>query len=317
MRKGPMTKFRRVWHLQFFGTLLLTPVLAQSPAEATQSKCKAGTAECLQSTAMESSGSNSSDQDDDAPSIQDNSFLIEEAYNQESGVVQHIQSFQRNWATGEWAHNFTQEWPVNAAPRTQLSYTIPVVRAGASPLSKAAIGDIALHYRYQLIGSGRAKIAMSPRFTVLLPTGDSALGHGAGGAGIQFNLPVSVVLTKRLVTHWNAGATFVPSAKGPSGMKAAATGVNLGQSFVWLAKPRFNMILETVFGSAETVVAPNTTERTNSLLLNPGVRWAYNFKNGLQIVPGVSIPVGVGPSRGEVGVLFYLSFEHPFGRTRK
>ena len=38
--------------------------------------------------------------------IQDNSFLIEEAYNQEAGVVQHINLFQRNWRTGEWLGNY-------------------------------------------------------------------------------------------------------------------------------------------------------------------------------------------------------------------
>ena len=37
-----------------------------------------------------------------------------------------------------------------------------------------------------------------------------------------------------------------------------------------------------------------------------------NFDSGLQIVPGVAVPVGVGPSEGEYGVIGYLSFEHPF-----
>jgi hypothetical protein len=45
------------------------------------------------------------------------------------------------------------------------------------------------------------------------------------------------------------------------------------------------------------------------------VRWAHNFTNGLQIVPGVSVPMGAGPSAGERGVIFYLSFEHPIGPT--
>ena len=30
-----------------------------------------------------------------------------------------------------------------------------------------------------------------------------------------------------------------------------------------------------------------------------------------QVVPGLSFPVGTGTSRGEYGVLLYLSFEHP------
>ena len=43
--------------------------------------------------------------------IQDNSFLIEEAYNQEPGVVQHISTFQRAVPTGQWQYTFTDEWP--------------------------------------------------------------------------------------------------------------------------------------------------------------------------------------------------------------
>mgnify|MGYP003416988619 CR=1 FL=1 len=32
----------------------------------------------------------------------------------------------------------------------------------------------------------------------------------------------------------------------------------------------------------------------------------------LQIVPGISVPIGIGPSRGETAIFFYLSLEHPF-----
>jgi len=52
-------------------------------------------------------------------------------------------------------------------------------------------------------------------------------------------------------------------------------------------------------------------------LLSPGIRWAHNFKNGLQIVPGIGVPLGVGPSAGEKAVFLYLSFEHPFRKLPK
>jgi hypothetical protein len=42
------------------------------------------------------------------------------------------------------------------------------------------------------------------------------------------------------------------------------------------------------------------------------VRAAVNLAGGLQVVPGVSVPIGLGPSRGERAVFFYLSLEHPF-----
>ena len=67
--------------------------------------------------------------------IQDNSFLIEEAYNQEDGVIQHIQMLQWDRNRGNWIYSFTEEWPT---PRQnhQLSFTVPLSKlpgTGAGP----------------------------------------------------------------------------------------------------------------------------------------------------------------------------------------
>jgi hypothetical protein len=253
----------------------------------------------------------------DSPKIQDNSFLVEEAYNQEFGVVQHIQSFQRYWNGKDWIYTFTQEWPVDASPRHQLSYTLAALHSGDQPGSGAGFGDVLLNYRYQLLGNGQAKVAFAPRFSILLPTGDHHLGRGAGAAGIQGLLPLSVALTRKLVTHWNAGTTIIPNARNAAGETGTTFGYNFGQSVVWLAHPRFNLLLETVFNRSQQVTAPKTTQWTSDFLLSPGIRWAYNFKNGLQIVPGVAVPLGVGPSSGEKGVFVYLSFEHPYRKLPK
>src|SRR5262249_41909917 len=74
-----------------------------------------------------------------AEGIQDNSFLVEEAYNQEAGVVQHI--FNAQWSVDRhsgsedrmWNFAFTQEWPLFGQTH-QLSYTVPYsfVNAGGS-----------------------------------------------------------------------------------------------------------------------------------------------------------------------------------------
>jgi hypothetical protein len=242
-------------------------------------------------------------QNKDKP-IQDNSFLVEEAYNQEFGVVQHISNFTRLWPSGQWAYTFTQEWPIDPAPRNQLSYTLSLVPADD--------GRAGLNYRYQLVGSGESRVAFAPRLSLFLPTGDSRVGRGAGGTGFQTSLPLSVVISPHLVTHWNVGATYVPHAHGLSGAESKTWGYNLGQSFVWLAKPRCNFLLETVWNSAETVVGRGQTARSNNLLVSPGVRWAINAPRRLQIVPGIGVPIGVGPSAGEKGVFLYLSFEHPY-----
>src|SRR5262245_48740936 len=53
--------------------------------------------------------------------IQDNSFLLEEAYNQEPGVVQHISFFTYAAESEAWLYAFTQEWPAPGDARHQLS----------------------------------------------------------------------------------------------------------------------------------------------------------------------------------------------------
>jgi hypothetical protein len=247
------------------------------------------------------------------PGIADNSFLIEEGYNQEFGVVQHIQSLSRMWDSGDYVYSFTQEWPFNPAPRHQLSYTVQGI--GAESASDGfGIGDIALNYRYQLVQNDRA--AFAPRLSLLLPTGDEAQGRGAGGAGVQFNLPLSLDHNEKLVTHWNLGGTIIPSAKDGFGSEAASYGYNAGQSFIFRTHNRFHLMLETVFNSSEAVVGPGQTQRENTIFISPGIRWAHNFSNGLQIVPGIGVPAGVGPSQGDVCVIFYLSIEHAFKRPK-
>lgn len=251
------------------------------------------------------------------PAIQDNSFLVEEAYNQEFGVVQHISTFTRSWETKDWMYTFTQEWPAPGDARHQLSYTVPAQHGGNFPGSGGGIGDVLFNYRYQLVGSGETRVAFAPRLSLVLPTGDPAFGRGSGSWGVQTNLPLSVVLKPKWVTHWNAGATFLPRAQNDIGERTFSSGYNLGQSVIWLAHPRFNAMLETVLFSSQTVVGRDRTEWRRSIFLNPGVRWAYNFENGLQIVPGISVPIGVGPSHGDKGIFLYLSFEHPFRKLPK
>src|SRR5215470_20118264 len=73
--------------------------------------------------------------------IQDNSFLVEEAYNQNFGVVQHISTFTRFFDSKDWVYTFTQEWPVPGDERHQLSYTLALQHAGAFSGSGVGIGD--------------------------------------------------------------------------------------------------------------------------------------------------------------------------------
>ncbi len=240
--------------------------------------------------------------------IQDNSFLIEEAYNQERGVVQHVSTFSRVSGEGSWAYNFTQEWPLGGI-RHQLSYSIPLQNdAGGTGL-----GDVALNYRHQLAGNPEAAVVFAPRLSLLLPTGDHEEGRGAGALGVQTNLPLSLVLSPQVVTHWNAGATMTPSSKSPTGSEATTAGFHLGASAIWLSHPSMNVVMEALWLSEETV-GSSGTRRTQTLLLNPGLRGAINLANDLQIVPGVSYTFDLSRDSDDDAVFVYLSFEHPFKR---
>jgi hypothetical protein len=114
--------------------------------------------------------------------IEDNSFLIEEAYNQEPDVVHHISTFQRSWTTRQWLYTFTEEWPVGGEDH-QVSATLPFARAGEHGQAAAGLGDVALHYRYRVLDGDRSTGIV--RASALLPTGErdgTASATGSSGS---------------------------------------------------------------------------------------------------------------------------------------
>lgn len=242
------------------------------------------------------------------PAIADNSFLIEEAYNQEAGVVQHILVWQWNEEDRSWGLGFTQEWPLFSKEH-QLSYTIPVSHVD-DPSSDTGVGDIAFNYRYQLIDE--SNLAIAPRASLIIPTGDEDKGLGAGSVGFQANLPVSYQLSPTVVTHWNLGMTINPDEHDTEGNSDSTVSYNYGASIIYLAQPELNYLLEFMGNNEQDVDGANSTTRFNEFTINPGVRAALNYPSGMQIVPGLSFPIGMGRTSGEWGVLLYLSIEHDF-----
>jgi len=243
------------------------------------------------------------------PKIQDNSFLVEEAYNQEAGVVQHIGTLLTRRGSNDFEFAFTQEWPVRSIVH-QLSYDIPFVRAS----SATGIGDIGINYRYQLLGDGNAPIAVTPRLTLVLPTGDWKKSRGDGGFGGEAAIAASFVLSPLITAHTNAGLLFTPSAKNPAGDKANIYNWSAGQSVILTSSSVVQPMLEAVYSRGTEVTGNDRTSVGESLILAPGARMAINFESGLQVVPGLAVPIGIGPSSGERGVFVYLSFEHAFRR---
>ena len=240
------------------------------------------------------------------PPIQDNSFLVEEAYNQEAHVVQHIGTWTHIRPGGEDVVSFTQEWPF-LSQHHQLSYTLLYLPSNGAANRPGGWGDFALNYRYQLLGVEGGRLALAPRVSLLFPTGDAPRGLGSGSVGGQFNLPLSLELSERFVSHTNLGATYV----GRAGETGATIAYNAGQSLIWLAAPGFNPLVELAWFRVEPAEG-GAGETEEGLLVSPGFRWAHNLSNGLQIVPGIAVPIGVGAQKGDSGVLLYLSFEHGY-----
>jgi hypothetical protein len=241
------------------------------------------------------------------PPIRDNSFLVEEAYNQESRVVQHISVLALTRRSSDWEYGFTQEWPM-ASQRHQLSVTVPIVNAADA----TGVGDVALNYRYQLAFDDKTGNALAPRLSLILPTGNADRGRGTSSLGLQVNLPASLGIHRSLVTHWNVGGTWTPSARAAGGGHVATRDIAAAASAIWLVTSKVNLMLEGAWGREELAVGADTRVAEESAWLSPGLRAAIDFSSGLQIVPGLAFPIGIGPSDGERRVLVYLSFEHGF-----
>lgn len=241
----------------------------------------------------------------DPPPIRDNSFLIEEAYNQEPGVVQHILLFARDRVTRDWELGFTQEWPF-LSQNHQLSYSVPLVSAAGS----SGIGDVALNYRYRWLARPRSESVI--RISALLPTGSAERGRGAGGAGVELNLPVSMEIGRTLAAHWNVGGSVIPSARAVDGTRRGANELFAGASLVWLLHPMLNLLAESVWSRAETPGIGGTRTSETSLTLVPAVRGAINLRSGAQIVPGAGLVLDAKDGARMTGLLLYLSFEHEF-----
>lgn len=244
--------------------------------------------------------------------IEDNSFLIEEAYNQEAGVVQHIFTGAQNFEPiMNWEFSFTQEWPL-CGQTSQLSYTILYNSYNSGYI--AGLGDLLINYRYQLFGK-EDFAAVSPRISIIIPVGDKEKGFGNGTPGVQFNLPVSKRISDKFTLHLNAGFTLYPNYTSQNTLNQdvshTLTYYNAGVSIVWLATENLNIMLELVSGNNNDVDINGDVSYYNEPVFNPGLRYAIDIGD-LQIVPGLAFPITFSNDETTAGVFLYLSFEHPF-----
>jgi hypothetical protein len=88
----------------------------------------------------------------------------------------------------------------------------------------------------------------------------------------------------------------------------------MGQSLILTSTSVIQPMVEAVYARGTEVDGSDRTARYETFLIAPGARTAVNLSSGLQIVPGFAVPIGLGASKGERGMFFYLSFEHRFTR---
>jgi DtxR family transcriptional regulator, Mn-dependent transcriptional regulator len=227
--------------------------------------------------------------------ITDNSFLVEEAFNQEAGIFQNIFNVVRS--DGNWVATFTQEWPV-VSQKHQFSYTL----LWGSQDGDAEFGDTLLNYRYQAMLEGPGRPAFSPRVSLILPT---ATG-GGDATGLQFNLPFSKQ-TGEVYWHWNAGLTWLRAA-GDGEETHNVTAPFLAGSAIVRLLPMLNAMLETVllFDQQANLV------REKTFILSPGVRGGWDIGDH-QLILGAAVPLTwAGDSPRDTAAFFYVSYELPF-----
>jgi len=232
--------------------------------------------------------------------ILDNSFFVEEAFNQEAHVFQNIFGAIRQG--GEWQMTFTQEWPAPGM-RHQLSYTL----SGGSAGSRVAFGDVLLNYRYQALEEGPGHPAFSPRLSAILPSGTSAAG--AGDSGLQVNLPFSKQ-HEDFYFHWNGGFTWAPR-----GDRADLFSPALAGSVIYRLRPMLNLMLESVVAAQAADDGTGIVDRSGVLTVSPGFRGGWNLKaHDAQIVIGAAVPVTRADGETSAGLFGYFSYERRFGR---
>lgn len=276
---------------------------------------------------------NGKEKEDKPKHIRDNAFLVEEAFNQEPGEVQHIFNWINLWdrngdgRTRDFLANYTMELPLGSQ-KHQFSFTTQFLTAFSQPNVGSAsqqgdVGDTFLNYRYQLLADDDF-LWVAPRFSVILPTGDKRLGLGTGEVGYQFNLPISRY-GDNFDFHFNAGVTYTPGVSAVLADDSALaevlsprhnlSGYNLGASAFWKPRVDLHFFVETLALWNDEIDEIGFKGNNTQVFVNPGVRFAI-IQDPVEWVLGVSVPVGLTRDSPDIGVFAYMSIEHTFRRKK-
>ena len=254
--------------------------------------------------------------------IEDNSFLIEEAYNQEPGVVQHILTAQyfkdhdKRPKIRGWALSFTQEWPL-FSQKHQISYTIPFSFVYEGSDRQYGVEDILVNYRYQALEEDNRIPAFAPRLSLIVPSGSRDKGTGNGVFGLEWSLPFSKKIGDRFATHINYGLAILPRARtrideGLLSPKRTLITYNLGASLIYALTSRVHLMLEWNGIFEHDINDQGRDNHEFASLLSPGVRAAVIDGKDLQVVMGFATPIGTNRHASNYGAFLYFSVEHRF-----
>ncbi len=272
---------------------LVTPVLGQSTAQmAPQSG----------SVAPQVASS------DEPFRITDNSFLVEEAFNQEAGVFQNI--FGPTRANGRWGAS------VHPGVAGCLTGTPVLVHAHLLDGDTAiGLGDTLLNYRYQAVMEGPGRPAFSPRASLVVPTGSVEGGRGAGSYGLQVNLPFSKQRGD-IYWHWNAGFTWLPRVDAPDEAGVRSLHANLWSPFlagsaIYRLRPMLHLMLENLLRFEHSFDGDHSVARSAFTRCRQDFAAAGTWETRSSI-PGAALPITWGGGNTDVGLFLYLSYELPF-----
>ena len=249
--------------------------------------------------------------------VADNSFFLEEAYNQEDRVVQHIISVTiPAHRVDQGTISFTEEVPLSGQ-KHQLALTIPYE---VREFYEDGMGDLSIHYRYQLLPA-TDRFAMSPRLSVMYGSTIGSAGVYDAALGFELGIPVSAQIGNRLDLHLNASAACWPNADfdgvtfgvdcEPNYESETLFDLRAGAGLIWHVSRNLNSLLEVVYTAEDTrfLALPGFT---SSVITSPGARAAINI-GSLQVVPGFAVPIEFSDGGHiKVGYFFYLSLEHPY-----
>jgi hypothetical protein len=240
-----------------------------------------------------------------ADGIVDNSFLVEETFNQDPGIIQTAFTWVRSEG-GDWEGAVGQDWPLRVH-RHQFSWALPWDGGGLP----ADVGQLSVSYRYQFVDVSEKTPGVAARVSVILPTGREADDNRVG---LQAAVPMTVAW-RRFYLHANAGVTWTHHVRSAQGATANLTSPYLAGSVVWPAASMFQLMLEDVVEFDASLDEDARTRRHTTMTVSPGMRSGWNVGRN-QVVLGAAVPIDTGDNGRAVSVLGYVSLEGPFRRNR-